>query len=152
MAGTSLEFDPVEFRAAIHEAMAMGMPPEVARRPTFFFPYRETHAVADSGGDPFDWTAQPVVEGEPAPEGPRPPVQVLCAWETAEGGESFTDMGTLNTDEALITFLDVDYELVRGFDRVLLDDNTYEYVKELPARGLWEVGIHQVLVRARDES
>lgn len=151
MAGTSLDFDPVAFRADIRGAMIMGLPEDPAKRPTFHFDPNVVHEVADAGGDPFDWTAPlpAPADGDP---GPRVPVQVPCAWETFSGTEEYTDMGSFNLDEALLTILDVDYALVVGFDHVLLDGNTYHYTKELPARGLFEVTVHQILVTARDES
>lgn len=151
MAGASTDFDAVGFRAQIRAAMTMGLPVDPAERPTFHFPRSRVHAVADLGGAPFDWRAGVDTSAE-GPGGLRDPIQVPCAWETAKGGEDYTAVGEFNTDEALLTVLDVDFELVRGFSWVALGGNRYDYSRELPPRGLFDVTVHQVIVIARDES
>lgn len=164
MAGSdpSGAFDPDEFTQNIRAAMLLGLPNDPAKRPIFLFVRERTYDKDDKAGQPFDWTATPVTDSDTLPGEPRQVLcgdgagQALCTWEAAGGRggtqSNETPFGDFDDERLVFTFLDDDFALVAGFDRLLLNDATYRYQFETPAVGLYEVTVHQVVVQAIDEA
>lgn len=155
MAGESPDFDPDGFRADIEAAMTMGLPKELALRPTFYWDDRVLLPVAsldgDAAGKPWDLNA-PAPAPDPDAPAPRAPVQVPCAVEYGSSpAEEGTAVGNLNANQARLTFLDIHYELIVGFSWCTLGGNRYKHVLEQPV-GLYDVTVRQVVVEAVDES
>lgn len=153
MAGSSPDFNAAEFRRSVHEVEQMGMPQDVALRPTFHFDLRPVAAAGvatDRRGRPFDWT-EPVDPVASAP--PKPPVQASCSWASASAGSNEdTAVGEFNANEYDLFILDDEWAKVADFTFVLLGGNEYRREFQVPEQGLYEVTIHQVRVTARDES
>lgn len=134
-----------EFRENIRSAMRMGLPVDVAMRPTFYFPNDDTYALAARSGRPWDWTASPV-ENDPD----KAPIQVPCAVEVNGSEIEMTQLGTINPQRALLTILDLDYAKVKGFTEVHISGAVYRYSKLVQAIGLFDTTTYQVEVIARD--
>lgn len=147
MAGDVLNPQEVEeFRAGIRLAMTMGLPPEEADQPAFQLPSTVTNtAPADDDEVPFDPSAKPVVT--------RPPlIRVPCAVDYVDAAGKVVDFGVIQPSRALLTFLDVDYAKVKGFEWVLLGGDRFWYSKTPPPMGMGAVGVVQVYVKAEDDA
>lgn len=146
MAGTPP--DPgfaARFRAGITRAMVMGLAPALAERPLFEWDPARVFANADAAGRPWDPEATPSSESTP-PTGVRVPCGVQIQGATDEGDA--TTVGIINADELVLTFLDVHWAQVEGFDRVTVSGRPFKLLKRLPTVGLFDVGVIQVLVGA----
>jgi hypothetical protein len=141
-------FNGDEFRASIRSAMLMGLPNSVEDQPTFRFEQPLVYDDVDAEGSPFDWETIPVVEDA------REPVRVLCAVETIGQGEASegTNIGTFDMNRARLYIFDDEWALVDDFTSVVLSGSEYERIKELPILGLFDVDVHVVEIRARDEA
>lgn len=151
MAGSNPD-DPAfaaDFRTNIAAVMTMGLPEDVALRPTFLFPLVKTFVPAARDGAPWDWTQSPT---DVQPDPPRASVQVPCAVEPQAGAAVVTSVGQFDATRAILTFLDEHWSSVFGFYEVLLGGDRYAYVRQLPPIGLFDVTVHQVLVAAVDET
>jgi len=137
------------FRAGIRRAMLMGMPAEEERWPKFRIVVSEQQysGPVDSDGVPYDLGSVVV---EPAVYRYERP---LCAIETS-GSE---DSPWLTPGQVLFTFLDEEYEQVRGFDQVELwlggagsGSALYLFDRIVAQPTLSAVGVWQVLCRTED--
>lgn len=157
MAGTDPRFDPVKFRTAIKFAMAMGAPEDTNQRVTFRWTVDKTFAKADSGGDPFSWTATATSTDNPAD------VQVDCALSFAgskAGGSRTapdgTAVGEFDTTHGVITLLDVDYVQIfsdgRRADQVVIDGDTYDIQYVAAPYALFGVTVYDLHIASIDES
>lgn len=146
--GFGAEFNADEFRSAIRATMTMGLPNKVEERATFRWIVRKDWAQEDSGGVPFDLTSTPTRVEE------HPDVQIPIAWAfSARPAQSVsTEMGEFDLGRVEMTILDVDYELVRGAELVVLGGNIYEIAFVAPPVGLFDVTVYTVYANARDET
>jgi hypothetical protein len=146
MAGTLPGFNPDEVRAGLHLAMQVGLPPIPDDQPKFYFAAAATtDDNTDGQGTPLSWQAARV--DAPA----KPVVSVPCAIEYLDDAGAESGYGYTASSQLVLTFLDEDYEQVKGFSHVLIAGNTYRYQKTQPPVGLLEIGIWQVHVRTADE-
>lgn len=146
MAGTLPGFNADEVRAGLHLAMQVGLPPVAGDEPTFYFAGAATTSDGTDGqGTPLSWQAARVA----APD--RSPVSVPCAIEYVDDAGQESGYGYTAASQLVLTFLDEDYEQVKGFSHVLIAGNSYRYQKTQPPMGLLSVGIWQVHVRTADE-
>ena len=141
-------FDADAFREAVKFAMHMGLPESTDERATFRWEVERTFAVADSGGVPFDKTADPLTETT------HDDVQIDVAVEfsTIRGTDITTSVGQFNAARAVITVLDEDYASIEGANTVLLGGNTYDIDFVRPPVGLFAVTVYQLDCTARDET
>jgi len=135
------------FRSAIKSTMLMGSPNIVEEKVTFIWTIQKTFAKTDNKGKAWTKDATPTTVVE------HDPVLVDCAVEfiprtTLSGG---TAIGPFDTPRAIITILDVDFELVSTADRVLMGNNTYVVDFVAPPVGLFEVDVYSIHVSAVDE-
>jgi len=142
-------FNGDEFRTTIRGVMLMGLPNAVEDRPTFRFEPALVYEDVDYEGSPFEWETVPT-GGEES----REPVQTLCAVETIGQGEASegTNIGTFDMNRARLYILDEDWVEISDFTSVLLSGSEYLRIKELPILGLFDVDVHVVEIRARDEA
>lgn len=130
-------FDPADFRTNIRATMVMGLPPVLADQPQFIFatvPNTVSGVPADSEHVPFDLT-QTVGSSTPTP------VRVPCAVEFSDEVAEFTNAGVAVPARVKLTFLDVDYELVRGYKLVKIGGVEYAYSHSENPIGLGTVGV-----------
>lgn len=151
MAGEYSGFSASQFRTAIKFAMNMGKPDDVNQRVSFAWSVRRTFAAADEGENPFDWTAIPATEIAP------PGVEIDCAVEFVEQPTLLSNAGKFTNSKIVVTILDTDYTSIFDdagvrADLIIADGNTYEVEFESPPMGLFDVTVHQIHARARDES
>jgi hypothetical protein len=155
MAGTDARFDATAFRDGITFAMQMGTPPDPTIAAVFVFPEGAvvftkddvvvTNPPLDRDGYPFD----PEIKRTPAP-GAR--VTVNCAIEMVKADQEEIPVGSFRPVKAIVTLLDVDYALVKGCKEIILNGDTYAYGYEPGAMGLFEVGVHQMIFYAVQET
>lgn len=146
MAGNVPDFSPDGFRTAIRFAMDMGAPTDDALKATFYF-----KADTATATGPLDASGVPYGPDAVVTRRPRRKVQVTCGLEYSSGPASQrTSVGGFGGDRVVVTLLDEDYELVRGFEFVVIGGVKYRYVKDLIPRGLGTVTIHQVECAAED--
>ena len=145
MAATDRNFDAQGFIDGIHFAMSLGMPPNVVDQLTFHFRPTVTNVTpSDDESVPFDPNARPVVVTLPTKKVP-------CAVQYQDSEGKVENFGIIVPASIILTFLDEDYQQVKGFDWVALGPNRYFYRKTLPPLGMDSVGVWQVYCRAEDE-
>ncbi|SRR5213075_3514803 len=150
------DFDTAEVRADLRAVMFMGLPDDPADRPIFHFPDVPAYAKRDRAGQPWDFSEAAL----PPATAPKPDVlcgpdsgEVVCTY-TVLGRQtrapSQSPFGALDAERLEFTFLDVDYELIKGFTSVTIGFTTYRYDKTLPPDGLSDLGVFTVVVAADD--
>jgi hypothetical protein len=145
MAATDPNFDADDFIAGIHTAMSLGFAPDQSDQPVFHFaPVVTTSDSVDDDGIPFDPDSRPTSVSPPTK-------RVPCAIDYIDAMGKVDTFGTIVASRVLLTFLDVDYQQVVGFDWVVIGPNRYFYRKTRPPMGLDSVGLHQVECVAEDE-
>lgn len=147
MSTQSVEFDQADFESGIRTAMTVGLSPVIADRPIFVFAGTTTNvAPADSEQVPFDPAATPVVV-----QGNRI-TGVICSYEYVDATGQVVDLGTITPTRLRITMLDAEYQLVRGFDHVLIAGDRYNYRLTQPVVGMVDSAIWIVHCTAEDDS
>lgn len=143
-------FDATTFRDGIHQAMRMALPNDPARWPKFVIP-ASTPPAGDVDVDGVPWD----LEGQADVSEPTVVQDALCAIEAGARGEHTRHFGPLQPGHAEMTFLDVDWAKVEGFDHVWLYPTSgapvrYEYRRVLLSTNLDVVGVTVVEVAAED--
>lgn len=156
MAGSDSRFDPTKFRDAIHFAMRMGFPEDTQQQVTWHWNVQREFIRADSGGEPYEWSASQVVGETDISD-----IIVNCALKFADtaGGSRVagTSLGIMDVANATVTLLDDEYDalLAHGSgkfpNQALIDDAIYQVVFIKPPQGLFEVTVYEVLIQAIDE-
>lgn len=127
--------------------MAVGLPVIPEDRPTFFMPPSFTtdgSHTSDQGGTPFNPTYRPTRDQSPG-------IRVPCAVEYQDSGGTMAAAGAISTSELVLTFLDEDYAVVRGFAYVVVGGIRYNYERDEKPTGLVSVGIYTVHCMSDDE-
>lgn len=109
--------------------------------------------VAPSGS-PYEWDQVPNT-GEPTPGVPARSLQVDYAIEVSDSQPSSgmnPTIGTIEEVPAVVTMLDSDYELIKTADYCTIGSSEYMILFQYPVIGLFDVGVHQLLIKARDEA
>lgn len=143
-------FSAAEFRDNIRFAMRMGLPETESERCTFRWTTERTYATADSGGNPYDFGAEPETTVTHADV--LVPAAVEFSGGVSGGSTNGTGVGTFFPTRATITLLDEDYAEVEGADIVLLGGNTYTVKYVGPPLGLFDVTVYQIFCQAASES
>jgi hypothetical protein len=140
-------FDADAFRDGIGIAMAVGMPPELEDQPTFVTPAPvvDTGVDRDESGVAFDWTAPRTKDGEDTN------TQVPAAVEYFDMDGQLANFGSMSASKVVLTLLDRDYELVKGFSYVIIGGNKYTYERTEPPIGMVDVAIWRIHCRTDDE-
>lgn len=140
-------FDGDAFREGIWTAMAVGLPPELEDQPAFVKPAAVVQDAneRDTDGVPLDWR-QPRSK-----VGPDTVVQVPCAVEYFDAMGQAMAFGAISATKVVLTLLDHDYELVKGFSYVVLGGNKYLYDRTEPPLGMVDVTIWRVHCDSDDE-
>lgn len=146
MAGTPPGFNANTVRAGLRTAMQFGEPGDTALQPIFYTIQSTSSASpTDSEGTPFDSAA---VVTAPAPKA----VQVDCAVEYRDADGRLDAYGYIAASRIALTFMDVDYAKVRGFDYCVINGNKFNYRHTEPPIGMGPITIYTVVVIAEDES
>ena len=145
MAATDPSFDADAFIAGIHTAMSIGFSPDGADQPVFHFaPTWMTADSVDEAGVPFSVASRPTVT-TPAT------IRVPCAVEYFDAAGKIENFGIIVPSKVLLTFLGSDYQLVVGFDWVVIGASRYFYRTTRPPMGMDSVALWQVECVAEDE-
>lgn len=140
-------FDSDGFRQAIRDTMMMGMPDATAERVTFRWSDQKTFSKHDASGRPLDWYASPAS----TVSNPDVEVPVAIEFSARRSQSGSTNVGTFDNPRATLTLLDVDFDLIEGADKVIIDGSEYtvEYVE--PPVGLFDVTVYTMHISAIDE-
>ncbi len=140
-------FDAAAFTTGILTAMQLGKPPNVTDRAIFHFASEVTNvSPADEEGVPFDPYATPVVvQGNSI-------VGIDCAITFDDVSGRPTQLGDLQPNRIVLTLLHIQYLLVKGFDRVEIAGDFYEYDFTEPPIGLGSATVWQVHCAAKDDT
>lgn len=142
MAGELSGFDPDAFRSQITSTMVMGLPAKIDEQPKFYFRSSSAFpesAKLDSEGRPIDPRVRPTITQA------SPPIQVPCAVEFAP--DTTNDQGLTGTfwqTRAVLTLLDIHYELVKDAIEVQLGGRRYNISFLAPPVGLGSVTVYQL--------
>lgn len=143
-------FNSVGFISAIKETMKMGIPEDENERLTFHWKSTETFPPLSPAGNSYSWDQED--PGEPTPGVPEDSVQVDYALEIGGPNSTNTLLGTIEENTAVVTMLDEDYELIKTADYCTIGTSEYQILFQYPVIGLFDVGVHQLLIKARDEA
>lgn len=140
-------FDSDGFREAIRNTMLMGMPNASSERVTFRWTDRKTFSKHDASGRPLNWYATPVSNIT----NPDVEVPVAIEYSARASQAGNTTVGNFNNPRAVLTLLDVDFALVEGADKVIIDGSEYTVDFVEPPVGLFDVTVYTVHISAIDE-
>lgn len=139
-------FDADAVRTGLRLAMTVGMPPGTADQPTFYMPAVETTAdVVDPEGVPFLPSGQRTFA-------PRISHQVPCGVEYQDGPGKLENFGTIVPSKVVLTLLDEDYDVIEGFEFVVISGTRFFYRRTEPQKGLVSVGIWRIHCASEDQS
>jgi hypothetical protein len=147
MAGRTPSFNAQNFRDNIRFVMNMAAPPQQERQILFHFSQDTGWSGAvDTDNVPFDPTATVVrTEG-------RPPVRVPCVVEVSEDAGDQTPFGAVISTVLRLTLLDEDYLKVEDATYIVFDGDKYLRQQTTPPYGLFDVGIHEMVFIAENDS
>lgn len=155
MAGNSTfaaAFPEAVFRDAVRQTMRMGMPEDTAEQLTWHWRRVRTYNPQDRIHDPYDWTQTPVTDDAGNPAEPDGDLIVDYALEfSARVPEGGTAAGVFNTSRAVVTLLDVDFDLVKDADFTTIAGAEYQIEFVGPPMGLFAVTVYEIHLRAVDE-
>lgn len=119
---SGVDFDQAGFEAGIRQAMGMAQPVSTGDLPVFhFLATTTTTAPADGRGVPFDPTATATTAE------PTPVTNVLCAMEFSAGVDQDSRLGRLDESPLTITFLDAEYQKIKGCDHMTVGGMRYDF-------------------------
>ncbi len=155
MAGSDSRFDAAKVRSALHFAMSMAFPGDTSKQITWLWkPSRTFNKTADSGGQPFDWTAADIKT-----EVDIEPMTVLCALnfklDNSPARVGGTALGIMNVASGTVTMLDVDHDALvahggRFPDQAKWDDGIYNVQITAPPYALFDMTVWDVYIQAPD--
>lgn len=145
MAGSSSTFNAAAFRTAIRAAMTMGTPPRGVDQLKFYWnPVTTVVGHKDGEGVPFDPHA--TVSRSPSRVVSKP-----CAVEFIDAQGQPTAFGAIVPSRIRVTLLDADYLAIADHDYIVIAGDRYLKHHEIPAVGLFDVGVHQIIYQAENE-
>lgn len=116
-------FDQAGFEAGIRQAMLMAQQVATEDQPVFhFLSTTTTSARADGRGVPFDPSAAATTS-----ESKTPVSGVLCAMEFSAGADQDSRLGRLDESPLTITFLDAEYQQIKGATHVEIAGVRYDF-------------------------
>lgn len=140
-------FDADAVRAGIRLAMQVGLQISSTDQPTFYMPVTVTgdgtHAL-DANGVPFSASYTPT-------KSTRVTHQVPCAVEYHDGDGKIASFGIMVPAKVVLTLLDEDYAVIKGFEYVVISGNRYFYSRTQPQVGLVDVGVWTIHCLSEDE-
>jgi hypothetical protein len=141
-----VRFNQAQFETGIRTAMGVGLPPALSNRPVFVFADTITNTLpADQEHVPFDPTATPVVAAGNQLSG------ITCAIEYVDLAGDVVDLGNITPTRLKITMLDAEYQLVQGFDHVLMAGDRYFYRRTEPPIGMVDSTVWIIHCIAEDD-
>lgn len=143
-------FNSPLFISAIKNTMKMGIPESEEERLTFHWKSTDVFPPASPAGNSYSWDQEN--PGEPTPGVPEESLQVDYAIEMGGQNSTNTLLGTIEENTAVVTMLDEDYELIKTADYCTIGTSEYQILFQYPVIGLFDVGVHQLLIKARDEA
>ncbi len=143
-------FNSSVFIDAIKNTMKMGIPEDSDEALTFHWKATDSFPPASPAGNSYSWDQES--PSEPTPGEPEDSLQVDYAIEMGGPNSTNTLIGTVEENTAVVTLLDEDYELIKTADYCTIGTSEYIILFQYPVIGLFDVGVHQLLIKARDEA
>ena len=146
MKTAGIRFNKERVENGLRLAMSVGMPPDEELRPRFVILENQPSPFEDENGVPFDpkqMVTAPVT---------REVTGVLCGIEYVDRPGEQVDWTQIIPSEIVLTMLQEEYELVRGFDHVFVGGEKFRYNKERTPLGLVTIQVHQFEVVAEDDA
>lgn len=146
MAGpTPAGFDRDAVLAGLRTAMLFGAPSVAADRATFFMPRTYVSvAPVDEDGVTFDPQQRPTFSAVVKHTVP-------CAVEYDDAAGKLENFGIIASSKVRITLLGPDYDVVKGFEYVVIAGQKYLYRKTEPPVALGTLDVWTVHCQAEDE-
>lgn len=154
MAGTNPAFNATAFEQGIRFAMKMGAPVNMSDRATFIFPKTTSYPA----GTRLDREGRPLDPNIPRTEAAsQPDIQIDCALEFDDarlpiGGTQELPVGRFAPSRITLTCFATDYERVKAAREVRVGNDTYVVAYRPPPLALFNVGIQQIVMYAKDET
>jgi hypothetical protein len=143
--GTPSSFDAAAVRAGLLTAMNFGLPTVANDQPTFFMPQTVTSVdPLDGEGVPFDPDSvltTSVLVKKRAP----------CAVEYVDGDGKVETFAVVNPSKIKLTFLDTDYDTIKGFLYCVIEGQKYHYARTEPPVALGTIDVYTVHCKSEDE-
>lgn len=141
---------PATVEDLLRQTMVLGLPNDDADKPTFHFERQVTWADFDVEGQPWDWTAAPVLDTTP------PSVTPICAYEffspIGRSGAQFSEVGDWFPSTIIVTLMAADYPDVVDSSYVTIGPAStrwwFRYYR--PVYGLGGLDVYQVTMQAED--
>lgn len=140
------QFDGPRFRNAIRFSFDMGAPPEIADQLTFHF----TDAVTFTGHSDGDQV--PFNPAEVVSRVTKTPVQVPCDVQFTAAADTPTAFGSIVPAKITVLLLDEDYAQVDDASFVVINGDRYNRQFVPPSFGLFDVGLHEMVFVAENET
>jgi len=143
--GTPPGFNKAAVRAGLLTAMNFGLPTTTNDQPTFFMPQTTTSTdPLDGEGVPFDpdstLTTTALVKRRAA-----------CAVEYVDGDGKIETFAVVNPSKVKLTFLDADYDTIKGFAFCVIEGQKYYYARTEPPVALGTIDVYTVHCKSEDE-
>ena len=154
--GIPVGFDSQGFRNAIGFAMQMGAPPDASRRAKFI----KRSNLRTFWKDGEELTAPPRMGRNNEPLDPDIEVRIAdpetisvdCAIEVEAADADELPVGSFRPTKVVCTLLDDQYALVEGCKELVYNGDRYLYGYEPELVGLFDDGVHTIVVYALDGS
>lgn len=147
MAGSNSDFDASAFRTGIRFVFDMAAPPVEGERAVFWWESGLVYTSPVDGEDvPFDPHA--TVQRTPG----RRVSGVACGIEYQDAQGQEIVFGTVTASRLAITFLDQDYDKVKGCAYVTIGADKYLYKRTQPPSGLFDVGLYTMHFVSENET
>lgn len=147
---TAIATIPSSLEETFRRTMVLGLPPNDADKPTFYFARQVTWADHDVEDQPWDWTAAPSTDSTPAPVTP------ICAYEffspLGRSGAEYSEVGDWFPSTVRFTFTETDFQKVVDSSYVIIGPRQTKWWFRyfMPAIGLGGLTIYQAHFQAEN--
>lgn len=151
-------FDEATFRTAIENTMLMGIPENEDQRLTFWWARDREFSPDDPAGNPYDWTAPPVVDDPGNPVLPDAggdqglSVPYALEFSARPAGSSNTVFGEIDSSRAIVSMADTDYAQINTADYATIGNTRYRIQFTGPPVGLFGYTLHTLYLEAEDSA
>ncbi len=142
--------DTTFIRQKLREAMVLGMPDELAAKPTFIFEPNQIWDEQDREGTPFDFA----VTNVPTTDTLKAPVTPICAYEffspLGRQGAFMTEVGEFNPTSVVFTMFESEFASVIDFDHATIgaSDQNWFFRFWRPTYAITDLQVYQVHCQA----
>lgn len=143
--GTPPGFNAAAVRAGLLTAMNFGLPTVINDQPTFFMPQTVTST------DPLDGEGVPFADDSTLTTTTLVKKRAPCAVEYVDGDGKIETFAVVNPSKVKLTFLDTDYDKIKGFHFCVIEGQKYYYARTEPPVALGTIDVYTVHCKSEDE-